>query len=174
MVSLCALSTLLFCDQAVSKRPASAGVVEYDVKAAFLLNFTKYVDWPPGAFSTPDAPFTICILGADPFGKVIDQLVEGELVNGRRITVERVRPDQEKTCQVLYTSGSRMAPALFNSGGAGILTVGEGADFVHQGGVIAFVIDNRRVRFDINLKAATGAGLKLSSKLLSVARAVEK
>jgi hypothetical protein len=174
MVILCVLSTVLFCDQAVSKRPTSAGAIEYDVKAAFLLNFTKYVDWPPTAFSAPDSPLTICILGTDPFGRVMDQLVEGELVNGRKIMVERIRPEQEKACQVLYTSGSRTVPAALNGGGVAILTVGEGADFIHQGGVIGFVVDNRRVRFDINLKAANSAGLKLSSKLLSVARSVER
>jgi hypothetical protein len=150
---------------------ASAGPLEYDVKAAFLLNFTKFIEWPPGAFATADAPLIICIVGDDPFGRAIDQIVEGESVNGHRIVIERVGTYQQKSCRVLYAGGKTPPPG---TPGLPVLTVGEGDDFIHQGGMIGFVLDNRRVRFDINLKAAANAGLKLSSKLLSVARSVEK
>lgn len=145
--------------------------LEYQVKAAFLLNFTKFVEWPPGAFAVPDAPLRICIVGSDPFGRAIDQIVEGESVRGHKIVVQRIRTDRERSCQVIYFSNGTAASGSVTPA---ILTVGEGEEFLRQGGMIGFVIDNRRVRFDINLKAATDAGLKLSSKLLSVARSVEK
>jgi len=161
------------CNGPVAGAAASASL-EYDVKAAFLLNFTKFVDWPPSAFAASDAPLTICIVGDDPFGPAIDQLVEGEFVNRHRITVERIRTDQPKSCQVLFVGNNGTIPTAISAANPAVLTVGEGGDFLRQGGVIAFVIDNRRVRFDISLKAATNAGLKLSSKLLAVARSVEK
>jgi hypothetical protein len=169
------LIVTLLCDQSISKLTASAAAaLEYDVKAAFLLNFTKFIDWPPAAFAAADAPLVICVIGDDPFGRAIDQIVEGESVNGHKISVERLRSDQERSCQVLYFGNNRAAATVPGTAGAAVLTVGEGDDFIHQGGIIGFVVDNRRVRFDINLKAATNAGLRLSSKLVSVARSVEK
>ncbi len=68
-------------------------MLEYEVKAAFLLNFTKFIEWPAGAFASPDSPFTICILGRDPFGRALDQIVAGESVNGRKLAVRRVGPE---------------------------------------------------------------------------------
>ncbi len=177
--AVCRVLLFLFATALIAGRPgaglyAPSPSLEYDVRAAFLLNFTKFVDWPPAAFASADAPLTICIAGEDPFGRAIDQIVEGESVSGRRVAVERLRSDQQKGCQVLYIGNGRPVAAALASAGPAVLTVGEGADFIHQGGMIGFVIDNRRVRFDINLRAAIGAGLKLSSKLLLVARTVEK
>jgi hypothetical protein len=160
--------------QPIPAIPAATPSLEYGVKAVFLLNFTKFVDWPPAAFPVADAPLTICILGDDPFGRAIDQVVEGESVNGHKIVVERLRADEQKSCQVAYIGNNGTIPAAFSAPGSTVLTVGEGDDFLHQGGIVAFVIDSRHVRFDIKLRAATNAGLKLSAKLLSVARSVEK
>lgn len=173
-VSRFLLTAAILCNRWVPQLYAAPASIEYNVKAAFLLNFTKFVDWPPNAFGTPDARLTICILGDDPFGRVIDQIVEGESVNGHKIAVERLRTDQQKSCQVAYIGNNGTMPSVFSAARAAVLTVGEGDDFLHQGGIIGFVIDNRHVRFDINLKAATNASLKLSSKLLSVARSVER
>lgn len=148
--------------------------LEYRVKAAFLLNFTKFVEWP--ASELPDSnTFGVCILGNDPFGSVLDQIIEGESINGRKLTVWRTRPNSPKACQVLFVSKSERDNAQILSGfGPGVLTIGEGDAFLHDGGMIAFVIENRRVRFDIDLTPAAKAGLKISSKLLSVARSVEE
>jgi hypothetical protein len=144
-------------------------VPEYNIKAAFLLNFTHFVEWQPSAFSDPAAPFAICILGNDPFGRVLDDIVQGELVNGRRLIVRRItQAPVPQTCQILFTEDGRHA----ENPGRGVLTVGEGDRFVHEGGMIAFVLENRRVRFEINQTAAEGAGLKLSSRLLMVAKSV--
>lgn len=173
----------LSCLQAQRLRAASPAP-EYEIKAAFLLNFTRFVEWPPAAFAAPDSPFTLCIAGDDPFGPVIDQLVEGESVYGHKIVVDRVQTPPVQTppvqtpktrsCQLLYMASSKQPSAPPGAAGPGVLTVGEGADFTAQGGIIAFVVENRHVRFDVNLKAAGNSGLKLSSKLLSVARSVER
>lgn len=149
---------------------------EYDVKAAYLLNFTKFVDWPATAFATADSPLAICVLGNDPFGTVLNDLVQGEEVNGRKLVVRQLsQPPPPHACQVIFLHGGTKNTAhVVGELGAGVLSVGEGERFLRDGGAIAFVVDQRRVRFDINQSAAEGAGLKLSSKLLSVARTVEK
>lgn len=154
----------------------AADIVEYQVKAAFLLNFTKFAEWPAEAFEAADSPIAICILGEDPFGNSLDQIAAGEAVNGRRIVIRRViQPPPAKSCHVLFVPATeRYAPALPVTAVPGVLTVGEGESFVRDGGVIAFILENRRVRFGINESAATAAGIKLSSKLLNIARFVKK
>jgi len=149
--------------------------LEYRVKAAFLLNFTKFIDWPPEAFAEPASPITICILGDDPFGRTLDQIVQGQVIDARRVVVQRIAREQLKGCQVLFISRSEKDfPKVLGSLSPGILTVGDADGFLHGGGMIGFAIENRRVRFDINQKAAGEANLKISSKLLNVARSVEK
>jgi len=148
--------------------------LEYDVKAAFLLNFTKFIDWPESAFSAPDAPFAICILGPDAFKNALDKMVEGETVNARKLVVRRVQRQQTGGCQILFVSKSEKNFSTALAGeGMGVLTVGESDSFFRDGGVINFVIENKRVRFDVNQTAAKRVGLDLSSKLLQVARKVD-
>jgi hypothetical protein len=148
---------------------------EYQVKAAFLLNFTKFVEWPATSFRQAESPITICILGEDPFGTTLVQLVAGEIVSERKVVVERIkRPPPPKSCQVLFVGRDEKNSSKILSGlGPGVLTVGEGESFLRKGGIIAFVLENRRVRFSVNQMAAESGDLKLSSKLLSVARSVE-
>lgn len=151
--------------------------LEYQVKAAFLVNFTKFIEWPPSAFSAPDSAFTICILGEDPFAGVLDAMIQGESVNGHAVTLRRLRePPAAHTCHLLYIGGSaaKDASGKIRSLGPGVLAVGEGDAFLREGGTIAFVVDNRRVRFDVNRVAADTADLRLSSRLLSVARSVKE
>jgi YfiR/HmsC-like len=147
---------------------------EYDVKAVFLLNFVKFVEWPAGAFADPDSPIAICILGNNPFGSVLDDLVQGETVSGRKVVVRKLsEPPSPKACQLAFAQGSaKEAAKALGTLGRGVLTVGEGESFARDGGIIGFVLENRRVRFEINRTAAETAGLTLSSKLLSVAKAV--
>lgn len=148
---------------------------EYQVKAAFLLNFTKFVEWPATESAEGHSSFAVCILGEDPFGKALDEIIEGETVNDRKVVVRRVDAEPLGSCQVLFVSKSVTQVAhVLATVGSGVLTVGEGEGFVRDGGIIAFVIENRRVRFDINQRAAQHAGLILSSRLLSVARSVAK
>jgi hypothetical protein len=154
----------------------AAEVSEYQVKAVFLLNFTKFIEWPKSAFAAPDSPINICVMGDDPFGKMLGQVLTGEVVSGRRVEAERVKAvPAPKTCQVLFVSGQeKEAMKSLAQMGPGVLTVGEGQTFLSDGGMIAFVIENRRVRFGINETAAANAGLIVSSKLLKIAKPVEK
>jgi hypothetical protein len=150
--------------------------LEYQVKAAFLLNFTKFTEWPAAAFEGSDSPIAICVLGDDPFGKTLDQVVAGEVVEGRKVSVQRIaEAPPAKSCQVVFVSlPTKDAVKLLPVLGPGVLTVGEGERFLKEGGMVAFVIENRRVRFGINQTVAQNAGLKLSSRLLRVAKTVEK
>jgi hypothetical protein len=151
--------------------------LEYQVKAAFLLNFTKFIDWPQAESTGVDPPFDICILGDDPFGMVLDQIVEGETFQGRKLTVQRMQHALSASCKVVFVSKSEKEKdieAILAGLGTGVLTVSDRPGFLRAGGMVEFVIENRRVRFDINEAAASRAGLKLSSRLLSVARSVEK
>ena len=171
------LLSLLCLTASFKGQAAEEQVSEHQVKAAFLLNFTKFVEWPEAAFGDGHSPISICVLGEDPFGSALDQIVEGEVVEGRRVVVRRIKePPLAKQCQVLFVSPViKDVSQILTSLGPGVLTVGEGSDnFLREGGVISFVIENRHVRFDINQGAAETEGLKLSSRLLRVARSVEK
>ena len=150
--------------------------VEYAVKAAFLLNFAKFAQWPPAVFADIQSPFEICVLGKDPFGPVLDEVVQGESIDGHSVQVRRVgTPPGAQSCQVLFVSPeTKDIKTVLGSIGPGVLVVGEGDRFVRDGGSISLVIENRRVRFDINQAASEGRGVRLSSKLLSLARAVTK
>jgi hypothetical protein len=169
----------LLCLLTILMQPAQAAdepTLEYRVKAAFLLNFVKFTEWPASAFPSADAPLSVCILGLDPFGGTIDQISRGEVVNGRRIEIQRLkRAPVPRACQVLFVGKEEKDQQGTLAGlNAGVLTVGEEDDFLQAGGMIAFVIANRRTRFDVNQAAVERAGLKLSSRMLSVARAVKQ
>lgn len=152
--------------------------LEYEVKAAFLFNFTKFVDWPSTAFASPDAPITICIVGSDPFGAILDQTVEGETVSDHEIQVRRgLQGDELRSCHILFISGSEreQCARIFSSlHGSSVLTVSDLSGFVDAGGMIEFVLESGKVQFEINAVAAETAGLKLSSRLLRVAKEVKR
>ena len=151
--------------------------LEYQVKAAFLLNFAKFIEWAPSEAAPSDSPFAICVIGEDPFGLVIEQIIQGETVNGRKLAVQRITtesPETAKSCQIVYVGKVQGIKELLSGIGPGVLTVGEGDAFIRDGGMIAFVLDHRRVRFIINLSAARNGQLTLSSRLLAVAKSVEK
>lgn len=160
----------------VRSSTAAEPAPEYDVKAAFLLNFTKFVEWPPNAFADSRSQLVLCILGKDPFGRALDEVVQGEAVNGHTLTIRRIpQPPVPQTCQVVFVDPELKDVAKILAGlPPGVLTVGEGDRFAREGGMIALVVDNRRVRFDINPAAAQNGGLKLSSRLLNVARSIVK
>jgi hypothetical protein len=154
---------------------ASAGApgsLEYAVKATYLLKFTRFIVWPQAAVGAGDS-FNICILGFDPFGATLNQVIAGEEVAGRKIEIRRLeREPSPGACQVLYIGQHEERPRFTEEPGSAVLTVGEGSEFARGGGMIGFVVENRRVTFDINWKAAEAAGLKLSSGLLTVAKTV--
>lgn len=167
------IATLACVAFSASAQSMTDDTLEYSIKSAFLFKFGEFVEWPPGAFASPEEPLVIGILGEDPFGSRLDQIVTGHSIGGRPVTVTRMRRiDQLRKAHVLFISRSEsehmdsIAAALQ---GKNILTV---ADFEHADVAVTFVVENNRVRFDVNLPAADRAGLKLSSKLLSVARNV--
>jgi hypothetical protein len=146
---------------------------EYAVKAAFLLNFARFVEWPATAFSSPNAPLEICIFGHDPFGRMLDDVVRGEVVQDRSIVVRHVSGvPKPGTCQTFFVTSDARVASVRSLLPRGVLLVSDVPRTLRDGVMIAFAIEERRVRFDINQKAAESAGLKISSKLLSVARSV--
>jgi hypothetical protein len=161
---------------ATSAGAGGQSVDEYHLKAAFLFNFVKFVDWPATAFKTPEAPFTICVLGHDPFGPALTDAVAGKVVAGRGIEVKGISDvRQGRYCQVLFVGSAdtkALASILRETSAACTLTVGDSKDFAAKGGVIGFIFDGSKVRFEINLDAAEQEGLRISSKLLSLARLV--
>jgi len=152
-------------------------LLEYQVKAAFLLNFTKFVEWPAVAFAAPDAPITICVLGQDPFGTILDRTIEGENVNNHGVRARRLLPDGDlRSCHILFISQSereRFAQIVSRLRGSSVLTVSELPGFADAGGMIEFLIEEGKARFYINAATAEAAGLKLSSRLLRVAKEVK-
>jgi hypothetical protein len=154
---------------------AVAAAPEYQVKAAFLFNFAKFVDWPE-AMLARNSSMNVCVLGDDPFGAILNRTVEGKTVHDRPIRVARlVDAGDVSHCHVLFISVSeqrelpRLLPVL---AGLSILTVGETESFVQNGGMIGFTSDADRVRFEINNDAAERAGLHISSQLLKLATRV--
>jgi len=146
---------------------------EYQVKAAFLYNFVKFIDWPVDAFSDSSAPIIIGVVGDDPFGSKIDQVINGKIANGRPLVLKRFPNFKALTfCHILFICSSEknnLRQALA-AAGAGVLTVGETERFTQMGGIINFTIVDNKVRFAINQVAAERAGLKISAKLLNLSR----
>ncbi len=146
---------------------------EYSLKAVFLYNFCRFIDWPGAAFTSAGDPLVIGILGADPFGALLEEAVQGETSHGRSIRIEHFRSIREiRRCHVLFLGAGesgRLHEILAAVAGTSIVTVGETTDFVDQGGMIALTTDQNRVRLVINPNTLRNANLNVSSKLLRVA-----
>ena len=151
---------------------------EWEVKAAYLYNFTRFVEWPDQAAAPPDAPFVVGILGPDPFGRVLDDTLSGKTFNGRPIVVRRLeRPESAASVQILFLAAPLDrdgARALRAAQGKPVLTVSNEEGAATHGVVLAFRLRDNRVRFDVNLALAEEGGLKISSHLLKLALNVEK
>ena len=149
---------------------------EYKVKAAFLYNFTKFVEWPQQAFRSPGDPLTICILGENPFGSALTEMANASTLNGRRVGEREIRSTQEANgCQILFISSSeryQVRAIMKELQGASILTVGDVPGFARLGTIVDFILQDNKVRFEFNTAAAARAQLKISSKLLSLANIV--
>jgi hypothetical protein len=149
---------------------------EVQVKAAFLYKFGEFVQWPPAAFARPDAPFIIGVIGADDMAAALEQVVARRTVQGRPVAVRRVRRgDSLAGLHVLFIGredGARLAETLAAARGQPLLTVTESDNAIAQGSVINFVAEDQKVRFDIALPSAERGRLKVSSRLLAVARKV--
>lgn len=146
---------------------------EYQVKAVFLFNFAQFVEWPANSFANAQSPLIIGVLGDDPFGQALDDVVRGEKVNNHPMIVERYHTTNDlKTCHVLFISQSdtrRFPQVLTDLKGRCTLTVSDINNFVRDGGMIQFINERNKVHFRINVEAAKAANVTISSKLLRLA-----
>ena len=148
---------------------------EYQVKAAFLFNFTQFVEWPPAALPQTGAALVIGILGENPFGKYLYEMISGEAANGHPLEVHQYKAVNEiKTCHILFINlpQAKMKEALTALKGQSILTVSDDNNFIQMGGMIRFVTKQNKIQIQIDLERAKDADLMISSKLLSVAEIV--
>lgn len=159
----------------LSARRAGAQVDPITLKAVFLFNFAQFVEWPASAFPAPDAPLIVGVLGLDPFGKALDEVLRNEQARRRRILLQRFKQlGETQDCHILYVSrseASRLDDIVQGLQGRPVLTVGEIDDFARRGGMIEMITE-RKVRLRINLKAAKTAGLSISAKMLQLAEVI--
>ena len=161
----------------------TSGSSEYLIKAGFIYNFANLVQWPSTSFAQPDSPIVIVILGEDHFGTTLDHALEGKKVNARPFVIKRARSASElqralgpqKECQILYVSSSEMShlgEAIQMLKGVPVLTIGETPGFAKNGGIINLILEDNKVRFEVNVQAAKEADLNISSRLLALARII--
>lgn len=146
---------------------------EYELKAAFLYNFVRFVEWPVSGPGAPDDSIVVCVLGDDPFGPLLDQTIAGKAVRDRRLVARRIASAADATgCHILFISASekeRLGRILRTLGERSVLTVADSERFAESGGMINFRLDASRIRLEINPEAARRAGLRISSQLLKLA-----
>ncbi|MGH9345173.1 MAG: YfiR family protein [Terriglobia bacterium] len=166
-----ALSTL------ASLRVKAGVPTEYQVKAAYLYNFARFVQWPTKGKTNAGASFPVCVLGIDPFGRALDRLIAGQAIDGMNVIALRIStPEQAANCRVLFISSSEddaLNNVISTLGRLSVLTVSDMPQFIERGGMVGFILQNNRVRFEVNLAATKSAGLTLSSQLLKLAASVK-
>jgi hypothetical protein len=154
----------------------ATATTEYDLKLAFLFNFAKFVEWPPDAFPYEKAPINLCVFGTDPFGRALDEIVQGKTANNREFAIRRTaKPEDLRGCQIIFLSDAergRQAEVFESLKHFSVLVVGESDGFAQRGGCIQFYLEDNKVRFSINVDAVQRARLTVSSKLLALARIV--
>jgi hypothetical protein len=150
---------------------------EWEVKAAYLYNFTRFVDWPDDAMQSATAPFVVGLFGPDPFGSVLDTTFAGKAVGSHPIVVRRLKaPEEAASVQILFLAAApdrESLRAIRAAQGRPVLVVGDGDGATRRGVILTFQVKDNRVRFEVNLAPAREAGLKISSQLLKLALAVE-
>ncbi|HVN80197.1 MAG TPA: YfiR family protein [Terriglobia bacterium] len=150
---------------------------EYQVKAAFLYNFARFVEWPSNAFPDAQAPILLGVIGEDPFGGALEQVIKGKTVNGRELVLKRLTRQQDlKGFHMLFVSSSEarhLSQIMESLKGKCVLTIGETEGFAQTGGVINFTLEENKVHFEINVDTAERAHLKISSKLLALAKVLK-
>jgi hypothetical protein len=162
----------------------TSGSAEYLIKAGFIYNFANLVQWPYASFAQSDSPIVIVILGEDHFGTTLDHALDGKKVNARSFVIKRAKSIAElqrtlgpqKDCQILYVSSSEMphlSDAIQMLKGVPVLTIGETPGFARNGGIINLILEDNKVRFEVNVAAAKEADLNISSRLLALARIIQ-
>jgi hypothetical protein len=151
---------------------------DFQVKATYLYNFGRFIEWPRKVAAAQGGSFTVCVLGQDPFGPSLDATLGGETIGGKTVVAKRISSAEESgDCQILYlslTDDSRLNKIIADLDKKAVLTVSDMSQFVKRGGMIQFVLEGKKVRFEVNLTATQHAGLTLSSELLKVATAVKR
>jgi hypothetical protein len=157
----------------------SEGVInrEYPLKAAYLYNFANYIEWPASAFPSDTSPFTIGVLGSDPFGTILDEVAATKKVHDRRIVIARfANAGQVKPCQILFiassVSRSQRADAQARLANLPVLVICDSGAEQSPGEVIHFITENNRIRFTVNARLAKQSDLRISSKILALAKTV--
>ncbi len=173
IVMLAALAGLCPTRRALGEGEGSS---EYALKAAFLFHFAQFVEWPAGSFAATNSPFVYCTTGTDPFQGVLDATLNGKTTGGRGFEVRHLKQAREaQGCHLLFVGieqEKQTSSAVTQLQGAPVLIVGESAGFVERGGTIGFSVEENKVRFEINLEAAGKSKLKISAKLLALAKNV--
>jgi hypothetical protein len=163
------IAMILFLTHAVGQK-----LDEYQVKAAFILNFANFIEWPAAAFTGSDDPFDICVLGSNPFGHTLESLVEGKVVDRRAFVVRYVADVRNVGgCHILFISSSerlRFRSILGGLKNSSVLPVGDTSDFIAEGGVVDFRLESGKVRIEIDAKAAREKNLRISSRLLGLSK----
>ena len=183
-LAIAILSIMLPSGASIAHAQDASSASEYLIKAGFIYNFANLVQWPAASFPQPDSAIVIAIVGEDHFGTTINHVLDGKKVDGRPFTIRRFRSVSEllksrsdlKDCQILYISSSEMrhaSEAIQGLKGMPILTIGEMPGFANGGGMINLVVEDNRVRFEVNVQAAKEADLNISSRLLALARIVQ-
>ncbi len=165
------LALLISGAQAQTAKPT-----EYQVKAAYLANFVRFIEWPAKPGAPADEPFHVCVLGQDPFGPALDAALAGETLERHPLVPRRVATPRDAVgCRVLFIGAdSDVKKTLAALEKSSVLTVSDLPQFLKRGGMIQFVLEANKVRFEVGLAAAKSAGLILSSELLKVAAAVRR
>jgi hypothetical protein len=173
-----ALQLLLLFAALHSPSLSAAASKEYQLKAAFLYNFTKFTEWPVARLPEPDSPIVIGVFRSNPFEAELENAVKNRKVNGREIIVKTVESVQTaKATHLLFIPAAEdeglndLLPALRTEG---ILTVGESSAFAKLGGILTFALEGDKLRFEINMDAADRAGLRVSAQLQKLAKAVRR
>ncbi|MBN2102882.1 YfiR family protein [bacterium] len=146
---------------------------EYQIKAKYLYNFARFVDWPEESFNNPDSPFVIGIIGSDPYGIDLEKTIEGKQIKNREFRIRRYQNLEDlSSCHILFIgvdNRDRRSQIFSKIKNNSILTVGDETNFSKDGGMINFIIKKKKIRFEINSEAVKQSGLKMSTKLLKMA-----
>ena len=172
------LCLVLFLQQASVLHAQQPKPSEYEVKATYLFNFGRFVQWPPNAPAAQGDSFPICVIGEDPFGAALDKILSGETIDGKEVVAKRVAKAQDAVnCRVLYISASEdngLKAVLEALDKTGVLTVSDIPQFAKRGGMIQFVMAGNKIRFEVNLKSAQDAGLHVEFRSAESSNGCEK
>ena len=151
--------------------------LEYNVKAALLLNFARFIEWPAPAFASPRAAVEMCVFSPNPFGEVLDRALQGEMVGMRPLEARDVRrPSETAGCHLLFIPAGTesRAASVMRQAGPHTVTVGESRRFENMGGAVTFVLEDGRIRFNVNLRPVEQRGVRLSARMLQLASRVDR